>query len=159
LAVGAPFNNIEAWSQLMTQTAKPAPTLLCPSQTSIGPDTQVFGVLTGSAAEGLQVGYLTEALPASPELLAVAAPAKPTEVFRTAAPCVERGCQHFDGAKCQLAARITSMLYPVVSALPRCAIRRTCRWFRQEGRKACLRCPQVATEQRNPSELQRAVAG
>jgi hypothetical protein len=125
----------------------------------IGSDARVFGVLTGSNTEELQVGYLTEALPATPQLLAAVAPAKPTEVFRAAAPCVERGCQHFDGANCQLAARIIAMLDPVVSALPRCAIRPVCRWFRQEGREACLRCPQVITERRNPSELQRVVAG
>ena len=143
----------------MTSTAKAAPTILCPSVTSIGPEARVFGVLTGSADEGLQVGYLPEALPATPELLAAAAPAKPTEVFRAASPCVEQACKHFDGVNCQLAKRIASMLDPVVGALPRCAIRPVCRWFRQEGREACLRCPQVATEQRNPSELQRTVAG
>jgi len=143
----------------MPKTGRTAPSLLCPSADSIGPDAQVFGVLTGSSAGGLQVGYLTEALPATPELLASAAPAKPTQIFRAAAPCAERGCKHFDGTNCQLAKRIAAMLDPVVSALPRCAIRRTCRWFHQEGRAACLRCPQVATEQRDPSELQRAVAG
>lgn len=143
----------------MTQTNKPASPILCPSVTSIGPEAQVFGVLTGSVEEGFQVGYLTEALPATPELLAAAAPAKPTEVFRAASPCMERSCKHFDGASCQLAKRIAAMLDPVVGALPRCAIRPRCRWFRQEGRAACLRCPQVATEQRNPSELQRTVAG
>ena len=142
----------------MTQAPKTAPALLCPSVTSIGPDAQVFGVLTGSVG-GLQVGYLTETLPATPELLAAAAPAKPTEVFRAAVPCVERSCKHFDGAKCQLAARVAAMLDPVVGALPRCAIRPVCRWFRQEGREACFRCPQVATERRNGSELQQAVAG
>jgi hypothetical protein len=143
----------------MTQAIKTPPMPLCPSIISIGPDAQIFGVLTGSATEELQVGYLTEARAATPELLAAAAPAKPTEVFRAAAPCFERACKHFDGRNCQLATRITAMLDPVVSALPRCAIRPVCRWFRQEGRAACLRCPQVATEQRNPSELQRAVAG
>jgi hypothetical protein len=143
----------------MTQAAKTAPTLLCPSINPIGPDAQVFGVLTGSATGGLRVGYLTKALPATHELLAAAAPAKPTEVFRAAAPCVERGCQHFDGANCQLAARVIAAFEPAVSALPRCAIRPRCRWFRQEGREACLRCPLVATEQRNPSELQQVVAG
>ena len=143
----------------MTQAAKAGPTLLCPSISPIGPDARVFGVRTGSAAEGLRVGYLTETLPATPELLAAAAPAKPTEVFRAAAPCVERGCKHFDGANCQLAVRVTAMLDPAVSALPRCAIRPVCRWFRQEGREACLRCPQVATQLRNPSELQIEVAG
>jgi len=74
----------------MRQTPKTASTLLCPSTNPIGPDAQVFGVLTGSAADEFRVGYLTEVLPATPELLAVAAPAKPTEVFRAAAPCVER---------------------------------------------------------------------
>jgi hypothetical protein len=143
----------------MTKTDESAPALLCPSVTSIGPEAQVFGVMTRSATAELQVGYLTEVLPATPELLAAAAPAAPTEVFRAAAPCVQRSCQHFDGTRCGLAARITAMLNPVVSALPRCAIRPTCLWFRQEGREACLRCPQVATEQRNSSELQRAVAG
>jgi hypothetical protein len=143
----------------MTQADKSASPILCPSVTSISPDATVFGVLTGSAEEGFRVGYLTEALPATPELLAAAAPAKPTEVFRAASPCMERGCKHFDGADCQLAKRIAAMLAPVVGALPRCAIRPRCRWFRQEGRDACRRCPQVATEQRNPSALQRTVAG
>ena len=143
----------------MTKTDNIAPALLCPSVTSIGPEAQVFGVVTRSATEELQVGYLTEALPATPQLLAAAAPAAPTEVFRAAAPCVGGACQHFDGARCGLAARVTAMLHPVVGALPRCAIRPTCLWFRQEGREACLRCPQIATEQRNSNKLQRAVAG
>jgi hypothetical protein len=143
----------------MTQTTESAQTILCPSINPIGPDAMVFGALTGSTTEGFQVGYLTEALPATPELLAAAAPAKPTEVFRAAAPCAKRACKHYDGANCQLAARVAAMLDPVVGALPRCAIRLRCRWFRQEGREACLRCPQVATQQRNPSDLQRDVAG
>ena len=143
----------------MTQTSKPAQTLLCPSINPIGPDATVFGLLAGSPADGLQVAYLTQGLPATPELLAAAAPARPTEVFRAAAPCAERGCKHFDGARCQLAERVAVMLDPIVSALPRCSVRPVCRWFRQEGKEACLRCPQIATEQRNPSELQRVVAG
>ena len=48
---------------------------------------------------------------------------------------------------------------PVVRALPRCAIRPTCRWFRQEGPAACFRCPQVVTDSRTASDLQREVAG
>jgi hypothetical protein len=62
---------------------------LFPSIISIGPEAQVFGVLTGSPAEGFQVRYLTEAVPATPELLAGVAPADPAEVFRAVAPCFE----------------------------------------------------------------------
>jgi hypothetical protein len=143
----------------MQQNVKTPPTLLCPSTTSIGPDARVFGELTGSPAAGFEVGYLTEALPATPAFLAAAAPAEPTEVFWAAAPCVERCCKHFDGTNCRLTARVTAILDRAISALPRCAIRPRCRWFRQEVRAACLRCPQVTTEQRNPSDLDRAVAG
>jgi len=142
----------------MTEAAKTPPPASCPSITSFSPDAQIFGVLTGSATAGFQVGYLTEALPATPGLLAAAVPAKPAEVFRAAAPCMESGCKHFDGANCQLVQRLAAMLDPVVRTVPRCAIRSTCRWFRQEGREACLRCPQVATERRNPSDLQIEVA-
>jgi hypothetical protein len=140
----------------MKQAEQP---ILCPSVTTIGPDAKVFGVQTGSTDSGLQVGYLTESVPATPELLAAAAPAKPTEVFRAASPCIERGCRHFDGADCQLAKRVATMFDPAVGSLPRCAIRPQCRWFRQEGKEACLRCPQVATEWRDATELQRGVAG
>jgi hypothetical protein len=143
----------------MPQRGRQPASILCPSVTEIGPNAEVFGVLTGSATEGFRIGYLTEALPATVELLAAAAPAKPTEVFRAASPCMERRCKHFDGRDCGLAARVASMLDPAVGTLPRCAIRPRCRWFRQEGRAACLRCPQVATEQRNPNDLQNAVAG
>jgi hypothetical protein len=139
--------------------AKISPTLSCPSATSIGPEAQIFGVVTGSPSEGFQVGYLTESVPATPELIAAVAPARPTQVFRAAVACAEHHCKHFDGANCQLATRIAAMLNPVVSALPRCAIRSTCRWFHQEGRDACLRCPQVTTERSNPSELDCVVAG
>jgi hypothetical protein len=144
---------------MMKQAAKTRSSLSCPSVTSIGPDAQVFGVVIESASDAFQVGYLTEPLAATPKLLGAAAPAKPTQIFRAAAPCSEHACKHFDGANCLLAARITAMLDPVVSTLPRCAIRPVCRWFHQEGREACLRCPQITTEQRNPSDLDRAVAG
>ena len=36
-------------------------------------------------------------------------------------------------------------LDPVVDALPSCSIRNTCRWFADQERAACVRCPQVVT--------------
>jgi hypothetical protein len=133
--------------------------VLCPSAQPDWDAAQVFGVQTGRQAEGLRVGYLTEAQMVTPEILAAAAPAMPTEVMRFAAPCMGTGCKHFDGANCQLAARVVEMLDPVVSGLPRCAIRPSCRWFRQEGKSACLRCPQIVTDLRDPSDVQIEVAG
>jgi len=133
--------------------------ILCPSAQPDMEDARVFGVLIDTPDAGMRVGYLTEAQPITPDIVAASQPAKPAEVLRVAARCMGSGCVHFDGSDCKIAARIISMLDPVVSGLPHCVIRPTCRWFRQEGRAACLRCPQVITELREGTDVQKQVAG
>jgi hypothetical protein len=91
------------------------------------------------------VAYLTRPEPVTDEVLALAAPFPPTTVFRFAAPCAESACVHFDGTDCRLAGRIVEHLSVAVDLLPACAVRSRCRWWQQEGRAACLRCPAVAT--------------
>jgi len=108
------------------------------------PQGRLFGVMGGSATEP-RLMYLDEAAPATESLLSLVGPVKPTEVFRLAAPCVESKCCHFDGKDCQLVTRIVQILPAVVDSLPACSIRKECRWFHQEGRDACVRCPQVVT--------------
>ena len=133
--------------------------LLCPSAQPDMKDARILGVVSGTA-EAQELAYLNEYLPASEELLATAAPANPLQVFRIAAQCEEKACCHFDGKKCRLATRIVQILPAVSEALPPCLIRSTCRWYQQEGRAACLRCPQVITETYEPSEdFKRAAMG
>ena len=129
----------------------------CPSAQAGAQDARVFGVLTGTP-DALRVGYLTETQPVSNELVALAAPAKPSEIFRIAGRCETSGCKHFKGNNCTLAQRIVEGLKPVVSALPPCQIRQTCRWFQQEGRNACLRCPQVVTDKPNMTADEKRIA-
>jgi hypothetical protein len=133
-------------------------TLRCPSAQPGMADVQVLGVATGSADKP-RIAYLNAHLPATDDVLAAAAPVPVTQVFRLAARCEERRCTHFDGHKCQLAVRIVEMLDEVTEALPPCVIRRTCRWFAQEGRAACLRCPQILTQLAEPDDRLRRVAG
>ena len=119
-------------------------------------NARVFGVRIQSP-DGPRTGYLERSVDASPELLATTAPALPTHVLRLAATCEESRCAHFDGTDCGLARNIVALLPPVVGVLPRCAIRPQCRWFHQEGRAACLRCPQVVTQMSDaPPLLQQA---
>jgi hypothetical protein len=89
--------------------------------------------------------YLKEPVSASPDILAMAAPLKPTEVFRLSATCAEHKCPHFDGADCRLATRVVRILPAVVDILPPCIIRKGCRWYFQEGGAACKRCPEITT--------------
>jgi hypothetical protein len=106
-----------------------------------------------------QVAYLNEPVPLDDKVLSLAGPAEPREIFRIAAHCEESRCTHFGGGKCSLATRIVQILPAVVDSLPTCLIRGTCRWYTQEGKAACFRCPQVITQPLDPSaEFQRAAA-
>lgn len=132
-------------------------TTLCPSARPESDDAVVFGVIGGTVTEPC-VAYLKQPLPITEELIAKAGPVTPAEIFRTAAPCAAKGCQHFDGKDCRLAMRVVEKLPAVAEALPRCSIRRDCRWWKQEGKAACMRCPQVITDNYQPSQLMREAA-
>ena len=125
--------------------------LLCPSAHPEMAGSRVFGVMGGTVGEP-RLLYLDEPVAASEDLMALAGPVKPIEVFRIAAPCVESKCRHFDGRDCQLATRIVQILPAVSNSLPACRVRHECRWFHQEGGAACLRCPQVITQNYSPSD-------
>ena len=127
-------------------------TTLCPSARPEWIGSIVFGVVSGTV-EDPRVAYLPKPQPVTDELIAQASPVTPTEVFRTAAACAKSDCQHFDGKDCRLAMRIVEKLPAVVEGLPPCSIRRDCRWWQQEGKAACMRCPQVITDNYNASGL------
>ena len=121
-------------------------------------DVQVLGVVSRDA-EAPRLAYLDESMAATPEILELAAPLAASQVFRLSARCEESKCTHFDGTRCQLAVRIAKLLPEVVDSLPACNIRPDCRWFRQEGRAACVRCPQIITGTHEADERLQQVAG
>ena len=131
-------------------------TIHCPSAQPSA-DGVIIGVVTGTVEER-RIGYLKEPQPVTDETLALTGPVEPTQVFRIASPCMGGGCKHFAGGACSLVKRVVASLDPVVGALPPCRIRPTCRWFQQEGRAACVRCPQVVTTTYEGTDLQRWVA-
>ncbi|MDJ0660110.1 MAG: nitrogen fixation protein [Crocosphaera sp.] len=130
---------------------------LCPSARPEWDNSVVFGVVRGTL-DNPNVTYLKKSQPVTEELLELAKPVTPTEVFRTAATCVESQCQHFNGTKCTLVQRVVDKLPVVKDNLPACAIRKDCRWWLQEGKSACYRCPQVVTDNYATTELIREVA-
>jgi len=131
---------------------------LCPSAQPGMHRCRVLGVIRQEGASPM-LEYLTENLPATPDILAMAAPLKSTEVFRLAATCAEHQCPHFDGADCQLATRVVRILPAVVDSLPPCIIRKECRWYAQEGAAACKRCPAITTVTYDLSPQVREVSG
>jgi hypothetical protein len=125
----------------------------CPSAQPHMREPRVLGVVHNG-----ETSYLTEHVPLTNELLALTKPVGPSRVLRIAARCEENACTHFDGVNCRLAARIVQSLPSVTDVLPACLIRAECRWYRQEGRAACLRCPQIVTEFTDDNEAFRRAA-
>jgi hypothetical protein len=78
---------------------------LCPSAQPEWPGAVVIGVVGGTAREP-EVGFVPQARPVTAELLQLAEPVHPAEVFRFAAPCLCSGCVHFALETCHLASRI-----------------------------------------------------
>lgn len=131
---------------------------LCPSAQPGMDACRILGLVQWEGpAPKLQ--YLNQHVPATPAVLAMAAPLKPTEVFRLAATCAEHCCPHFDGTDCRLATRVVQILPVAVATLPPCIIRKDCRWYSQEGGAACKRCPEITTVSYDLSPEVRAVSG
>ena len=131
---------------------------LCPSAQPGMDQCRVLGVVNRDGPAPI-LEYLNHYVPATPEVLAMAAPLKPTEVFRLAATCAEHKCPHYDGADCRLATRVVQIMPAVVDSLPPCIIRKNCRWYTQEGGAACKRCPEIATVTYDLSAQTREVSG
>jgi hypothetical protein len=130
--------------------------LLCPSANPDLAQLRVLGVVE-HGVEGARVSFLDQPLAATPDVLALTAPLPPTAVLRLAGNCQTNRCPQFAANKCSLATRVVEMLPVVVDRVSKCQIRAECRWFRQEGIDACIRCPQIVTTNYNPSGQLRKV--
>lgn len=133
----------------------------CPSAAPSVPDATILGV-TSTTESGPQVVYLAEPVVLTDDLAASLDGVSDGRVLRFAAPCQEGACPHFRDSECGLITKIvrTAPDEPDESArsLPQCYLRPRCRWFRQEKAAACRRCPTIATEAPEATELQLWVA-
>jgi hypothetical protein len=132
-------------------TAKPAKSLMCPSADSEMDNSVIFGIVTGTPSQP-ELVHLSQVKSIPAELLQLESPVKPTEIFRIAANCIEGDCQHFDGSQCRLIDRIVDNLPTVTDKLVPCPIRANCRWWHQQGKAACWRCPQVVRDNYHVSD-------
>lgn len=143
----------------LAEAGQPATALACPSAPPDWEGARVFGVVTGTV-DRPQVRYF-EPRELTQELLDLAAPAHPTEVFRFTAPCREGACRFFRDGCCGVGKAATSTLEAGDGEpLPRCGIRPDCRWWHEQGPAACRRCALVVTEDpARPEDFARALAG
>lgn len=117
--------------------------MTCPSS-SCHEGAVLIAVLGGDG----RLGYLRPALPIDQEFVDSCERHGATESrLRFADECRQGGCENWSGRDCSLVGRLISARPDSAAAsdgsLPRCAIRADCRWFAQEGLRACGICPLV----------------
>ncbi len=123
----------------------------CPSAHPAAVGVKVFGVVLGGRGER-RVSYLDRQVDLTEELSAAASGVELTRIFRFSGKCIESKCKQFDGERCGLGDKISSTITKVTKSLPRCTIRATCRWFSENGRESCFRCPSIVTAVTDPTD-------
>ena len=130
---------------------KELPTL-CPSA-PLEPGVVLIGVVMTNG----RVAYAADRLEMGEDFIAaVSQTDSPERMFRFASPCRQNGCQQWTGKRCGVV-DVMLKANPHIQGeeeLPQCSIRSQCRWFDQEGARACALCPSIITDSRpSSSEL------
>jgi hypothetical protein len=115
----------------------------CPSSTADA-GTVLLGVVNANGT----VGYFSNKTEVTEELLEVIHKTGDAEKhFRFSGNCVESGCRQWDKGNCSVIKNIMHANddLELEAQLPNCSIRSSCRWYYQEGAKACSFCPYIIT--------------
>lgn len=113
---------------------------LCPSAAC-----KAGATLVGVVRSDGRVGYVTTPITVDETFVTTAnnSGRAPEERFRFASSCATAACAHWHG-RCGVVEHAVVVLEPdALAVLPRCSIRRQCRWFRERGRDACAVCPLI----------------
>lgn len=132
-------------------TAARSPQYACPSAPA-EPGAGLLGVL---GPDG-KIHNLRTLMPVDEDFLAIVrVRGAPEERMRFANRCQTSGCSQWTGTRCGVIDRALKEMAvpgaPPTTELPPCSIRGACRWFAQNGAKACPACAFIVTDTRQMS--------
>jgi hypothetical protein len=120
----------------------------------------VIGVFVKGSS---RVNFVAEQLPVPVTLARAAGPEVLALRARFAGRCITSGCMHWTGANCRLGEVVADIGVADNGQLPNCSIRKTCRWFLENGAMACNTCQHLRYLQMHdetaPHESQSGVRG
>src|SRR6266545_2966883 len=107
-------------------------------------------LLLGIVGQDGLVGYITPGMTVDAQFVSRARQGRtPESRLRFAEPCAEDDCAQWTGDRCGLidelldSPKASTAAAQNMGLLPRCSIRRSCRWFDQHGSNACGICPLI----------------
>jgi hypothetical protein len=104
------------------------------------------GIILGVVNENHEVEFTPEPVKIDQEFMDTVIDAGLEANFRFSHPCVKGKCGHWTGHRCNVPDVAFELMKEKMAAdgvLPDCSIRSNCRWFSQEGAKACYVCPDM----------------
>lgn len=105
-------------------------------------------ILLGSVNADGTVGFIETPIEIDETFMELGKGLDLEQAFRFSNKCVQSGCKQWKGGNCTVIKRIMGaepewhLQHP---QLPACSIRTTCRWYAQEGAKACSYCAYITT--------------
>jgi hypothetical protein len=124
----------------------PPPTA-CPSS-ACRPGATLVGVVLPNG----RIAYAADRIVVDETFVRAAHEGRPPEQrFRFSTPCMNSGCQQWNGHECGLIDRLLAEYErqfgpPTTDDLPDCPIRPDCRWFLQRGGRSCAVCEILVTD-------------
>jgi hypothetical protein len=116
-------------------------TLLCPSS-SVTEGTLLLGVIQSNKT----VILLETPLEVDNAFIEIAEKSGPLEKrFRFAGKCIKSNCRQWIDTKCGVVPMLMGTNDLMEDELKLCSIREQCRWFYQDGAKACEICSYIVT--------------
>jgi hypothetical protein len=105
-------------------------------------------ILLGKVNESGTIGYIQTPIEIDEAFIEAAGDMDLERSFRFSSKCVKNGCAQWQDGQCGVIKKVMQFnegFHLQHPALPDCSIRPTCRWYSQEGEKACSYCPYVIT--------------
>ncbi|MCX7102498.1 MAG: hypothetical protein NTX38_13695 [Methylobacter sp.] len=116
--------------------------LLCPSA-PLTQESFLFGILDEKA----EVHYTEKPIRITEGLAKIFNELdNPEKHFRFSMKCSDSSCAQWENEKCSIASALKTSSINQATKLTACAIRRACRWFSQEGERACKLCKYIVTD-------------
>jgi hypothetical protein len=116
----------------------------CPSAT-LSDGAILLGVINTNGS----VGFITNPVELTGELFEeIKQQQEPEKRYRFSSACVETGCHQWQNGGCSVIKKVMHANEDISleQQLPDCSIRKSCRWYFQEGAKACSFCPYIITD-------------
>lgn len=105
-------------------------------------------VLLGSVNADGTVGFIETPIEIDESFMEMGKGLDLERSFRFSSKCVQSGCKQWKDGNCTVIQRIMNAepeWHLQHAQLPACSIRATCRWYAQEGAKACSYCAYITT--------------